>query len=77
MPASTLLALRQLQYSIVSICLYFIGLMYFIVPPNSQTLLERFDISTKFIWVPIMYVVIMTYIWIGLSWIFSILIEVL
>ena len=51
--------------------------MYFIVPPNSQTLLERSDISIKFIWVPIMYVVIMTYIWIGLSWIFSILIEVL
>ena len=36
------------------------------VPPDSQTLLERSDISIKFIWVPIMYVVIMSYIWIGL-----------
>ena len=33
-PASTSLALRQLQYSIVFICLYFIGLMYFICTPK-------------------------------------------
>ena len=33
-PASTSLVLRQLQYSIVSICLYFIGLMCFICNPK-------------------------------------------
>ena len=37
---------------------------------KSTILLECSDISFRLIWVPIMYVVIMTYIWIGLSWIF-------
>ena len=37
---------------------------------NSQILLECSDISIKLIWVPLMYVVVMTYFWIGRSWIF-------
>ena len=38
--------------------------------PKFAILLECSDISIKLIWVPIMYVVVMTYIWIGRSWIF-------
>ena len=38
-----------------------------------QILLEFSDICIKLIWVLIMYAVVMTYIWLGRSWIFYIL----
>ena len=41
--------------------------LFYLVILNSQILLECSDISIRLIWVPIMYVVIMTYIWLGLS----------
>ena len=37
---------------------------------NLQILLECSDICVKLIWVLIMYVVVMTYIWLGQMWIF-------
>ena len=49
----------------------FFGPIYFhSVTLNLQILLECSDIGIKLIWVLIMYVVVMTYIWIGQSWIF-------
>ena len=44
--------------------------IFYFVTLNSQILLECSDISIKLIWVPIMYVVVMTYFWIGRSWTF-------
>ena len=71
MPDSTPLFLRQLQYSTPFICPCFFGPIYFhFVTLNSQILLECSDISIELTWVLIMYVVVMTYIWIGRSWIF-------
>ena len=44
--------------------------LFYFVTLNSQILLECSDVGIKLIWVTIMYVVVMTYIWIGRSWIF-------
>ena len=47
-----------------------LDLFIFICNPKFAILLERSDISIELLWVLIMYVVVMTYIWIGQSWIF-------
>ena len=61
------------MYSIPPICPCVLDLFIFICNPKLQILLECYDISIKLIWAPIMYVVVMTYIWLGRLWIFFLL----
>ena len=70
---------RQIQHRSIcdSLCTIFhlsvlvlLDHLFSFVSLNLQLLLECSDISIKLIWVPIMYVVVMTYIWLGRLWIF-------